>query len=207
MTEAPKIKRTDQKKADIIAAAIEEFRTTGFAGARINRIAERAGVSKRTLYKHYDSKESLFQAIIDQVIAEHATITEIAYCNDRPISDQLYNCMDQYFEVIGQDNYMTLSRIVVSEFLRDQEMSRGMMEKSKIHNQNMVALIEAAINDAQLRKADPEKAATQLISLGKAFLFWPKFLTGETLPDAEAREAILKDAVAMFLNHYGIDKA
>lgn len=203
MSAGTRLKLTDQKQADILAGAIEEFRETGFAGARINRIAERAGVSKRTLYKHFDSKESLFGAIVEQVIAEHTELPVIAYAADQPLEAQLYRCMDQYFKVVGADAYMTLSRIVVSEFLRDQEMSRGMLEKSKVHNQNLVDLIEAAMADGRLRQSDPEAAATQLISLGKAFLFWPKFLTGEPQPDEAHVHAILTDAVAMFLNHYG----
>ena len=54
------MKRTEQKQRDIVQAAVDEFRLHGFEGARITRVAESAGVSSRTLYKHFPSKESLY---------------------------------------------------------------------------------------------------------------------------------------------------
>ncbi|MFD9660430.1 TetR family transcriptional regulator [Rhodococcus sp. NPDC059968] len=54
----------------ILAAAKEEFARHGVAGARINRIAETARASKDRLYAYFDSKEALFDAVIEQWIAE-----------------------------------------------------------------------------------------------------------------------------------------
>ncbi|QDQ90597.1 TetR family transcriptional regulator [Rhodococcus sp. WB9] len=54
----------------ILAAAKAEFARHGVAGARINRIAEAARASKDRLYAYFDSKETLFDAVITQWIAE-----------------------------------------------------------------------------------------------------------------------------------------
>jgi TetR/AcrR family transcriptional regulator len=48
----------------ILEAAIEEFVEHGLAGARVDRIAERAEVNKQLLYRHFGSKEGLFDAAV-----------------------------------------------------------------------------------------------------------------------------------------------
>ena len=52
----------------IIAAALEEFFQQGFAAARLDAIAERAGIGKGTIYLYFDSKETLFEEAVRSVI-------------------------------------------------------------------------------------------------------------------------------------------
>ena len=54
----------------IIAAAAEEFSRYGFDGARIARIARRAGVNKQLLFYYFHSKRGLFSAVLGQGAAE-----------------------------------------------------------------------------------------------------------------------------------------
>ena len=55
---------TTQKRETIISAAIQIFIEEGFDNASMDRIAERANASKRTVYNHFPSKEELFHAAI-----------------------------------------------------------------------------------------------------------------------------------------------
>lgn len=57
-------------RAKILRAAIEEFSASGFAGARIDRIAEVSGANKRSIYVYYTNKELLFAAALHEVITE-----------------------------------------------------------------------------------------------------------------------------------------
>ena len=56
----------------ILAAALEEFSNGGFAGARVARIARRAGINKRMLYHYFGNKEDLFHEIFDRKLQERA---------------------------------------------------------------------------------------------------------------------------------------
>jgi AcrR family transcriptional regulator len=60
---------TDTKRR-ILAAAREEFSSYGLAGARVDRIAEKAGANKRSIYVHFGPKETLFEMVIEQTLAE-----------------------------------------------------------------------------------------------------------------------------------------
>jgi AcrR family transcriptional regulator len=54
----------------LLTAATEEFAAHGLAGARIDRIAERAGANKRLLYVYFGNKEQLFDAVVDRYVNE-----------------------------------------------------------------------------------------------------------------------------------------
>jgi AcrR family transcriptional regulator len=58
-------------------AAKKEFADRGLAGARINRIAAEANASKERLYAYFPSKESLFVAVTEQLVADVAEDTEL----------------------------------------------------------------------------------------------------------------------------------
>src|SRR3569832_1411794 len=56
----------DRSQAVILAAAQDEFAEYGLGGARMDRIAERAGLNKRLIYYYFEDKEKLFQAVLEQ---------------------------------------------------------------------------------------------------------------------------------------------
>jgi AcrR family transcriptional regulator len=59
----------EASRARILEAATEEFATHGLAGARVDRIAERARANKRMLYYYFGNKEALFLAVLRQAYA------------------------------------------------------------------------------------------------------------------------------------------
>lgn len=61
-------RRKDARPAEIIAAALDLFVEKGYAAARLEDVATRAGVSKGTLYLYFQSKEALFQAVVRETI-------------------------------------------------------------------------------------------------------------------------------------------
>ncbi|HSV34523.1 MAG TPA: TetR/AcrR family transcriptional regulator [Ramlibacter sp.] len=56
----------DRSQGIILAAARDEFAEYGLGGARMDRIAERAGLNKRLIYYYFEDKEKLFQAVLEQ---------------------------------------------------------------------------------------------------------------------------------------------
>lgn len=60
----------DRTQQEILAAAMSEFAERGLGGARIDGIAERAGVNKRLIYYYFGNKEGLFLAVLEQTYAD-----------------------------------------------------------------------------------------------------------------------------------------
>jgi len=69
-TEAPvveeRLRDADRSQNAILLAARDEFAEHGLGGARVDRIAERAGLNKRLIYYYFADKETLFQAVLEQ---------------------------------------------------------------------------------------------------------------------------------------------
>src|SRR5450432_1873468 len=60
----------DRTQQEILAAATGEFAAHGFGGARIEAIAERAGVNKKLIYYYFAGKDELFLAVLEQTYAD-----------------------------------------------------------------------------------------------------------------------------------------
>lgn len=191
------------KRADIIAAAITEFRMRGFGGARIDEIARRAKVSKRTLYRYFSSKEALFDAIVKLALTPYPPGTDGSYNPDRPVAEQLSSLIDDYVAIVSNDQYIALARVVTVEFIHQPELA-GAVENNAPEDR-FVHFLGAAMNAGALREADPKHAATQLIALLKAFFFWPGFFQEVPHRSNDERASLRDDCLAMFLNHYRVE--
>jgi AcrR family transcriptional regulator len=60
-----RLRDADRSQSTILAAARDEFAEHGLGGARVDRIAERAGLNKRLIYYYFEDKEKLFQAVLE----------------------------------------------------------------------------------------------------------------------------------------------
>jgi AcrR family transcriptional regulator len=58
-----------QRREQILAAATEAFARSGFAATGLDDIATEAGVTRVILYRHFDSKTELYQAVLDRMCA------------------------------------------------------------------------------------------------------------------------------------------
>jgi AcrR family transcriptional regulator len=76
MTAAPaqilelRTRDAERTRHAILRAAMSEFADKGLAGARIDAIAERAGINKRLIYYYFDGKDKLFLAVLEQTYAD-----------------------------------------------------------------------------------------------------------------------------------------
>lgn len=70
MATSPSRRNTATTRAKLLEAARAEFAAVGIAGARVDRIAEKAGVNKERIYGHFGSKEKLFDAVITEALNE-----------------------------------------------------------------------------------------------------------------------------------------
>ena len=59
-------------KERILAAALEMFSQNGYAGTNIRELSASLGLVKSGIYKHYESKEAIWNALLDQMIAYYA---------------------------------------------------------------------------------------------------------------------------------------
>ena len=192
------MKLTDIKRQSIIDGAIEEFQKHGFRGATTTRIAKRANVSSRTLYKHFESKEVLFDAISEMVISQKSAVTIPPFDPSRGIEAQLTEALERYLEVVTEPVFMAVTRMVTAEMLIDLDRSRAYYAQLATFRNPIIQLVSEAMEAGAIRKADPKYASRQLISLIRDFFFTSEFM----LDQKEESDGVMSDCIKMFLAHY-----
>src|SRR5215831_10899871 len=69
ITEPKWRRRREERPAEIVDAALEVFSEKGFAAAKLDDIARKAGISKATLYLYFETKEEIFRAVARAAVA------------------------------------------------------------------------------------------------------------------------------------------
>ncbi|MEP0232270.1 TetR/AcrR family transcriptional regulator [Roseibium sp.] len=194
---------TEQKNKQIIEAAIAEFQERGFAGASMDRISERAQVSKRTVYNHFESKEILFQAINQNLLEQLQLTTDVPFDATAPIRDELVRLGWQQGRHLTDPCAMNMARMVMGEVIRDPKQAEMMNRRMDMVRQ-VKRFLDAAVAAGKLSIPDTWVAAEQFLGLIKSRGFFPK-LFGEALASEQEVAAIIDDSVDMMLKSYGVE--
>jgi AcrR family transcriptional regulator len=99
----------------ILAAALEEFSARGFAAARLDDMAQRAGVGKGTIYLHFRDKEALFQELVTTMLVPFIANIEAAPPAGVPIRTVLERLTDRFVHEIYSTDRRKLIRLVMTE--------------------------------------------------------------------------------------------
>ncbi|MUV15741.1 TetR/AcrR family transcriptional regulator [Noviluteimonas gilva] len=193
---------TDRKRAAIVDAAVAEFRQSGFAATSMDKIAASAGVSKRTVYNHFPSKEALFAQILEQMWERSIEGLDLVYRKDRPLRDQLLELLQQKLELLRDENYSELARVAIAAGLHAPELARELVTRMGNREEGLTTWIRAAAADGRLKTDDPLFAAMQMHALVKGFAFWPQIALGQPLLTLVQQKKAAESAVDMFLAYY-----
>ncbi|WP_095121223.1 TetR/AcrR family transcriptional regulator [Pseudomonas sp. Irchel s3f10] len=193
---------TDRKREAIIQAAITEFRANGFEVTSMDKIAATAGVSKRTVYNHFPSKEELFAEILNQLWARISAEQSVVYNRDQPLRDQLQQMLHAKVQLMADENFLTLARVAIAATIHSPERAQNMVERMGEREEGLTVWIRAAQADGRLKAVDPEFAAHQVQGLLKTFGFWPQMSMGRAALDVEMQNTVAESALKMFLACY-----
>lgn len=194
--------RSEMKRAAIIDAAAQEFRVSGFAATSMDRIADRACVSKRTVYNHFESKEDLFQAIIDVLWSRVHEATEVPFDPGADVDAQLRRLALRELDMLADQNYLGLARAMMAEAIRSPELARKAWGDLHTREAGLTVWIRSAVQHGKLTVEDPVFAAEQFTALIKAFGFWPQLIGSIPAPEPRERERLAAAAASMFLAEY-----
>jgi len=195
-------KLTEKKRADIIQAAKDEFRDNGFTATSMDRIAEAASVSKRTVYNHFDSKETLFKAIVQDMCNIFQRISEHPYDVHIPLRQQLETIAQRQMEMLCSERFLRLFKMLTAETLASPELTGPILENMEKENLGLIKWIRAAGEDGKLQVMDPVSAGRQFMALLEAFTSWPYLYGMERVQKMTDRQKVIDSAVDMFLGNY-----
>ncbi len=118
-------RRKEARPQELLDAALTLFAEKGFAASRADEVAQRAGVSKGTLYLYYPSKEELFKAVVrhnlSSLIAEGE---EAASSFDGSSSDLLAYLLNTWWDRVGNTPAACIHKIMLAEVRNFPELAQ-----------------------------------------------------------------------------------
>ena len=113
-TRPRELQRGERREA-ILAAALDEFAARGFAGARLDDVAARAGVAKGTIYLYFPDKESLFQELVRAMLSPLVASIETAPVRDLPIRAVVEAIVAMFVQQIYRTRRRDVLRLIIAE--------------------------------------------------------------------------------------------
>jgi AcrR family transcriptional regulator len=107
--------RSKAKREAILAAALDEFSERGFAAARLDDVARRAGVAKGTIYLYFRDKESLFQELIRAMLTPLVSTIEALGQADVPIAVLAEHLADLFVREVYETRRKDVIRLMIAE--------------------------------------------------------------------------------------------
>ena len=202
MTADNKQTRSEIKRASIINAAREEFLRCGFREANMDVIAEKAAVSKRTVYNHFPSKEDLFGAIALQLLAEFRRATQIEFDPTRPAREQLLEFAEREVDLLTSDTYVRVFRLFLVESHSSPELVERILPPGTFEDNPLRGWLQDAAKAGVLAVPDAVIASVELHGMLKGALFWPAIIGYAKPMTRKERQAVIDSAVDTFLSRY-----
>mgnify|MGYP000859682451 CR=1 FL=1 len=187
----------------ILGAAAEEFIEHGYGSASMDLIARRAGVSKATIYAHFENKEGLFAAIIRDACEEMRKTWGSAFGQQTGLRAALRAVGLTFATFIMAPRTVAVFRVVVSETRRFPELGRILYESGPaIGLGHLAAYLADAAAKGELVLDDPRRAADQFIAMIRGELYLRAVLGLEGTIASSTLEALVDETVETFMRAF-----
>jgi AcrR family transcriptional regulator len=118
-------RRKEARPDEIVEAALDLFVEKGFAATRLDEVAQHAGVSKGTMYVYFDSKESLFQAVVRRSLVPALVQGEaLLAAHEGPTADLVAQLMRGWWQSIGVSKVSGILKLVMAESANFPDVTR-----------------------------------------------------------------------------------
>lgn len=151
-------------REEILEAALNMFSINNYHATSMSMIAEEAGVSKGTLYWHFDSKEDLFRELV---------LAGLDYFNENyeKIQSEKLKATEKIYEIINFSIKMLSENLKMGNILQNNiqlissEFQKKMIERHKSAINVIKLIIEQGIKEDSIRTDDPHNTAVMILTL------------------------------------------
>jgi len=190
--------RAAQKEArpkEIVDAALGVFARDGFAGTRLEDVAERVGISKGTIYLYYENKEEVFKACVRQTIGAKLQETmAMAASFEGSTADLLREIFRRISTQLSQPDYRTILLLLISEGQRFPELVSFYYEEMLGPGiEGLSAIIQRGVDSGEFRDTGLAKYPMLIMSPVIASVIWNHLFSKQKSFD-------LKDAMQTHLD-------
>ena len=179
----------EERRQEILDAVLRCFSRTGYKGTSMDDVVAESGLSKGTLYWHFENKRELFMAAFDRVIMQMAEPFITLFEGDLPVTDRLRLFEQSSQMMVDADQELTTMPVnFLLEIWQDQEFSQHYMEMLGEFADATRSMIRKGIEDGELREVDFEGVTWGIMALYDGIFLY--HLTGFPMNSAGVFEAM-----------------
>jgi AcrR family transcriptional regulator len=174
------------KREQILQGATQVFLEHGYAGTSMDRVAAQAGVSKQTIYSHFQDKNGLFSALFERITIQRLRADLHAVPLKGEPRQALRRLAEAFLKKMDDPEYLALIRLVIGESGRFPELAQ--LFTQTVIQFGFRAISSYLTTHPELNIRDPE--ATTRIFFGSlvAFILSQELLLGKlTMPMERSR--------------------
>ena len=172
-------RRPGRPKSEAKAEAIREaaaclFLTEGLANTSMDAIAQAAGVSKQTVYSHFNSKDDLFRSCVAGKLELYG-LDESHYAPELPVEEALTRIGRQFLTLLNDDEVVQMFRLMIAQATAFPNIVASFHDYGpRMTTRNVAQIIADYMVDADSETA--HAAATDYLSLVKGEFFVERLL-------------------------------
>lgn len=155
----------DERRQALLAAALDEFFEKGFAATRMDDIARRASLSKGALYLYFDSKEAMFQALIESLASPNLEIIEQITEHAASLKEALHGIRKFAPFLIRQTDLPRLMKVLVGDSQLFPEIVEAYRQELIERVLSMIAaLLQRADETGEAKIENPQLTARLIMA-------------------------------------------
>jgi len=196
--------KSDQKRRQIIGAAVKHFLTGGYGATSLDAIAKTAGVSKQTIYSHFEGKLALLEECIQDRCREGILADELLDFNEPP-EQFLHSFAARFINTLCGSGPINLWRLCAAECERNTEIGEVYFNSGPRIVMDAVAQYLTLANErGELMVSEPKLAAAQFLFMVKGLPVDTQMLNLKQWPYSFSAQEYTKASVELFLNAHRV---
>ena len=167
-------RRKDDRPREIMDAALEMFLEKGYSATRLEDIAQKANVTKGTLFIYFENKEDLFKSLVREGISQLAAYSEQSRM-DIEVSAQetILFMVNNWWKFLANTIFGKLPKLIVSDAANFPDITQVYVDEVILPGRRMIAeVIQRGIDAGEFQPIDPENAARVITAPLFMMMIW-----------------------------------
>lgn len=167
-------RRADERPQELLEAALAVFVERGFAAARLEEVAKRAGVSKGTVYLYFSSKEELLKALVQSaIVPELDNVEALMHCHVGSSRELLVKMVGAMWRAIALSPLSGIPKLMLSEAGNFPELARFFLETViQRHWSLLRRVMEQGMERGEFRRLPADLAVRIFVAPMMMAVFW-----------------------------------
>ena len=155
--------KNDTTEEKILKAAQTVFILKGMDGARMQEIADQAGINKALLHYYFRNKQKLFEAIFTRAFSQIFPDIQGFFISRLPIEEKLETFVNRYMDLLLQNPF--LPSFILKEVHRDPGFLAKVIQNQGIQPREIFRMFEKEMKAGRIRKMDPRDLIINILGL------------------------------------------